>query len=256
MRSFPIALTFALLSCRPAAPAPGDDNARVNAIASLDRLEKAGVETQRGGPVGALQTDCGLGGARRDGSYHFVSTCAGRSVSPDGRLAIVQKAYESEQPPVEVQDRSGRALTTLPSISDDMPFTVYWAPNSRRFFVNHHVGSFMSAIHLFRVDGASAFEDGKLAASAVREAVRRYPCLRPTSVHPHGMRWSADSRRIILLTTSAAYACSLFGAAPGEFESLWMIGDVVSGKIDAGSVRPLPDEPPFPLPTDGPYADF
>ena len=254
MRCCLIALTLALLSCRPAAPAPDDDNSHVNA--SSGRLESSGVKTERGGPVGALQTDCGLGGALPDGSYQFVSTCAGRSVSPDGRFAVVQKAYQSEQPPVELQDRSGRTLATLTSISDDMPFTVHWAPNSRRFFVNHHVGSFMSAIHLFRVDGGSAVEERKLAASAVREAVRRYPCLRPSSVHPRGMRWSVDSRRIILVTASAAYACSLYGVTPGKFEPLWMIGDVGSGRIDAGSVRPPPDGGPFRLPTDGPYADF
>lgn len=207
-----------------------------------------------GAQVGALQTDCRLGGDRSDGSYQFVATCAGRSRSPDGRFAIVQRSYRDRQPPVALQDARGRTLARLRSLSDDMPFSVSWAPNSRWFFVNHHVGSFMDRLRLFEIVGRSAVERPALARSAVRIATRRYPCLPPQLVRPHGVRWARDSRRIVLFTVSASYACTEFGRRPGSWHPLWMIGDVRSGRLDPRSIRVQPEGQPLRMPRGGAYS--
>jgi hypothetical protein len=207
--------------------------------------------------VGALQTDCRLGGPQAPESYQFVVTCAGRSRSPDGRFAVVQRAYRERQPPIEFQDGRGRRLMLLHSLTDDMPFSVHWAPNSRWFFVNHHVGSFMHSLRLFQIVGRRAVERPALARSAVRIATRRYPCLRPDWVNPSGVRWSRDSRRILLVTISASYACSPeFGARPGSWQPLWMIGEVRSGRIVPGSIRVDRGNEGLRMPTDGPYRPF
>lgn len=207
--------------------------------------------------VGALQTDCRLGGAQSDGSYQFVATCAGRSRSPDGRFAVVQRTYRDRQPPIELQDGRGRTLAKLRSLTDDMPFSIAWAPNSRWFFVNHHVGSFMDRLRVFEVVGRFAVERPALPNSAVRIATRRYPCLRPAWVKPNGVRWARDSRRIVLFTISATYACSPeFGARPGNWQSLWMIGDVRTGLVESGSIRVQPGNQPLRMPQDGVYSSF
>jgi hypothetical protein len=206
--------------------------------------------------IGALQTDCRLGGAADSLSYQFVATCAGRSSSPNRRFAIVQHAYDDKQPPIEFQDARGRTLTRLRTLSDDMPFSVSWAPNSRWFFVNHHVGSFMDVLQIFEIVGRSAVERPLLVRSAVKLATRRYPCLLPASVLPNGARWAGDSRRIVLVTISAPYACTVISRKHGTWQSLWMIGDVQSGLIDPKSIRVQPNDKPFQAPHDGPYAHF
>jgi hypothetical protein len=207
--------------------------------------------------VGALQTDCRLGGRGADGSYQFVATCAGSAQSPDRRFAIVQRAYREIQPPIELQDALGRTLARLPSLADDMPFSVMWAPNSQWFFVNHHVGSFMDALRVFEIVGRSALERRALANSVVRIATRRYPCLPPNGVYPNGVRWSRDSRRIVLFTISAPYACSAeFRRRPGTWHSLWMIGDVRSGLVEPGSIRVQPDDQPLRMPHGGSYSNL
>lgn len=204
--------------------------------------------------VGALQTDCGLGGGLSDGSYQFVSTCAGRAQSPDGRLAIVQRAYRDAQPPIELRDDRDRTLASLPGISDNMPFSVSWAPNSRWFFVNHHVGSFMDELKVFEIVGNRAVERPALHASAVRIATDWYPCLPPGMVRPRGYRWTADSRRVVLVTLSATYACHPdFSQRRGTWRPLWMIGDVRTGRVVTGSVRAALDSGPLEPPRDGQY---
>jgi hypothetical protein len=203
--------------------------------------------------VGALQTDCGLGGEQGDGTYQFVATCAGRSRSPDGRFTIVQRSYRDRQPPIELRDARGRTLARLRSLSDDMPFSVSWAPNSRWLFVNHHVGSFMDTLQLFEIVGRAAVERPALVRSAVRIATRRYPCLPPAMVLPNGVRWARDSRRIVLFTISAPYACTLFHR-PGSWHSLWMIGDVRSGRVDARSIRVQLDNERSQSPRGGVYS--
>jgi hypothetical protein len=206
--------------------------------------------------VGSLQTDCALGGERDGGSYQFVATCAGRARSPDGRFAIVQRAYREEQPAIELQDAIGRTLAPIPALSDDMPFSVSWAPNSRWFFVNHHVGSFMDTLRVFEIVGRTAVERPALGEAAVRLATTRYPCLPPELVRPNGVRWARDSRRIVLFTISATWACTVFGRRPGTWHSLWMIGDVSSGRIDPRSIVAQSDERPLEMPKKGAYSRF
>jgi hypothetical protein len=203
--------------------------------------------------VGALQTDCGLGGVQRDGAYQFVATCAGRAASPDGRFAVVQKAYEDEQPPIELRDGQGRVLAALPSLSDDMPFSVSWAPGSRWFFVNHHVGSFMDVLQIFEIVGETAVERPALVQSAVKIATARYPCLPADQVLPNGVRWTRDGQGIVLVTISRPDACDLAGRL-GQWRSLWMIGEVGNGRVSPASIRAQADDTLLRAPSDGPYA--
>jgi hypothetical protein len=204
--------------------------------------------------VGALQTDCRLGGVEQNGSYQFVATCPGRALSPDGRLAVVQKAYRENQPTIELQNNRGRVLGRMRSLSDDMPFSVSWAPNSRWFYVNHHVGSFMDTLQVFEVVGNRAIERKELPAAAASVAATRYPCLSPRMVNPNGMKWTRDSRDIVILTVSRTDACTDFARRPGNWHSLWMIGDVRSGLIKRASIRVQSDNGPLQMPTNGPYA--
>lgn len=207
--------------------------------------------------VGAFQTDCKLGGPQPDHSYQFVNTCAGRAVSPDGRFAVVQKAYDDDPQPIALQDSRGRTLTQLYSLSDAMPIAVTWAPNSRWFFVNHDVGSFMNVLQVFEIVNQKAVERRGLVRSAVRVARQRYPCLPVDMVYPNGARWSSDSRRIILFTVSRPDACASYNSKrPGSFRSLWMIGDVRTGLVAHGSVRVQPDDGPLEVPQTGAYAGF
>ncbi|WP_260921989.1 hypothetical protein [Novosphingobium sp. 9] len=206
--------------------------------------------------VGALQTDCDLGGLQPDGSYQFIATCAGEARSPDGRIAIVQKAYDDEQPPIEVHDVHGKVSQTLRVLSDDMPFSVSWAPNSRWFFVNHHVGSFMDTLQVFEIVNSTVVERPALGRAVVKIATTRYPCLPPRMVLPNGVRWSSDSEHLVMVTISAPYACAEFAKHPGSFHSLWMIGDVRDGHVDLSSVRVQSDDRPFVMPKDGPYRGF
>lgn len=187
--------------------------------------------------VGALQTDCKLGGQGKAG-YQFVATCPGRARSPDGRFAVVQRAYRDRQPPIELRDAKGRLVATLPSLSDDMPFTVHWAPNSRWFFVNHHVGSFMDVLRIFEIADGKPIERPALVRAAVRIASRRYPCLRPDMILPSGTRWARGGSAIVLVTISRADACSAeYTRRPGSWQPLWMIGDVRTAKVDARSIQ-------------------
>ncbi len=203
------------------------------------------------------QEACKDVGKQPDGSYQFLSDCPGRSLSPDGRFALVQKIQGDNQLPVEFQDAQGRTLVKLPSLTDDMPYAATWSPNSRWIMVNHHVGSFMDELQLFEVIGHSAVERSRLVKSAARLATRRYPCLPRDMVLPNGVRWSRDSRRIILVTVSAPYSCTIFGRRKGgTWHSLLMIGDVATGRIEPGSVRVQPDNKPFETPKDDVYSAF
>ncbi len=188
--------------------------------------------------VGALQTDCELGGQGKAGGYQFVATCPGRARSPDGGFAVVQRAYQDQQPPIELRDARDRVVATLPELSDDMPFTVYWAPNSRWFFVNHHVGSFMDVLRIFEIADGRPIERPALVRSAVKIASRRYPCLRPDMILPSGARWTRGGRAIVLVTISRVDACSTdYTTTPGSWQPLWMIGDVRTGMVQARSIQ-------------------
>ncbi|MDF2387534.1 hypothetical protein JMG10_39185 [Nostoc ellipsosporum NOK] len=191
--------------------------------------------------VGALQTDCKLGGGG-PGGYQFVATCAGRARSPDGHFAVVQRAYQDKQPPIEVQDARGRVVARLSSISDDMPFSVHWAPNSRWFFVNHHVGSFMDVLRVFEIAGGKVIERPALGRAAVKTASLRYPCLGRDMVLPNGVRWARGGHSIVLVTISRPDACSSDHTnRPGRWKPLWMIGDARTGRVEARSIQPNRD---------------
>jgi hypothetical protein len=204
--------------------------------------------------VGALQTDCRLGGPQQNGGYQFVATCAGQSVSPDGHFAVVQKAYQNTQPAIELRDGRGRVLRKLRSLSDDMPFSVFWAPNSRWFFVNHHVGSFMDTLQVFQIVAGGAVERNALPKAAASIAATRYPCLYPRMVNPNGFKWSPDSKRIVIFTVSRTDACTDFARRPGNWHSLWMIGEIQTGQIERASIRVQPDDRPLRMPNNGPYS--
>ena len=202
----------------------------------------------------AFYTDCRSVGGRIATGYQFIATCAGRSWSPDRRYSIVQRAYENEQPPIEVRDARGRTIATLKSLGDDMPFRVFWSRDSRWFFVNHHVGSFMDEMQLFEITGGSVVERGTLVRSAVRAAVGRFPCLPPRGVLPNGARWLPDGRRIVLVTISRPDACADSARRPRVWKPLWMIGDARTGRIDQRSVRIARGDGELQEPRDGPYA--
>lgn len=112
----------------------------------------------------------------------------------------------------------------------------------------------MDTLQVFEIVGGTAIERPALANAAVRLATTRYPCLHPGWVHPNGVRWTHDSRQIVLFTISASYACSEMTKRPGSWHSLWMIGDVTSGLIDPDSVRVQSDNQPMQIPQDDAYS--
>lgn len=206
--------------------------------------------------VGALTTDCKAGGFNRQHTvYQFVATCPGRAPSPDGRLAVVQHAYRDRQPPIELQDARGKTLARLTTLSDDMPFAVLWSPDGRWLAVNHHAGSFMDELRLFEVVRQRIVERRTLVIAAKRQAVSRYRCLKPDAVLPSAMRWSKDSRHLVIVTISSPYACSE-NAKAGDWWPLWMIGDAVTGRVDTNSVRADKAEGALQEPRDPLYRRF
>lgn len=187
--------------------------------------------------IGALTTDCRASGFNaRKTAYQFVATCPGRAPSPNSQFAIVQHAYRDRQPPIELQDSRGKILVRLTSLSDDMPFTVLWSPDGHWLAVNHHVGSFMDELQIFEIVNRRIVERPALAKSAKQQAVSRYRCLNPADVLPSAIRWSKDSRRLMMVTISSLYACS-DTAKIGDWWPLWMIGEVRTGQVDFRSIR-------------------
>lgn len=206
--------------------------------------------------VGALQPSCTLGGTPDDHAYQFVPTCAGQAVSPDGRLAVVQQAYDNEQPVIEFQNAEGSLLSRLPSLSDDMPFSVSWSPDSHWFLANHHVGSFMDVLQVFEVVNGMAVERTSLTEAAVSIAKDRYPCLRRDMILPNSSRWTRDGRGVVMVTISRPDACSGdYGGEPGDWKPLWMIGDLATGTIDPTSIRIQATDGPLAIPKDGVYSE-
>ncbi|MBJ6122307.1 hypothetical protein JAO74_10945 [Sphingomonas sp. BT553] len=206
--------------------------------------------------IGALSTDCKASGFDRGHrAYQFVATCAGRAMSPDGRYAIVQRAYRDHQPPIELQTAGGRVVARLPELSDDMPFVVLWSPDSRRIAVNHHVGSFMDDLRLFEIVGNKVVPRSALIVAAKHLAVQRFRCLSPGAVLPNAARWSADGHRLMIVTVSSLYACSDTAKA-GDWWPLWMIGDVRTGRIDPASIRIDKADGPLREPRDTLYRGF
>ncbi|WP_243403021.1 MULTISPECIES: hypothetical protein [Bacteria] len=215
-----------------------------------------GFASSTSAQIGALTTDCKASGFNRSKTaYQFVATCPGRAPSPDGRLAIVQHAYRDRQPPIELQDAKGKTLAHLATLADDMPFAVLWSRDGRWLAVNHHVGSFMDELQLFEIVGRQIVRRRALVTAAKRQAVTRYRCLRPDSVLPSAVRWSKDSRHLMVVTISSPYACSE-NAKAGDWWPLWMIGDVATGRIDAKSVKVDKAEGALHEPRDPLYRSF
>jgi hypothetical protein len=162
---------------------------------------------------------------------------------------------------VSLVDAQGQFLDDLPQLMDGMPFVLFWSPRSDWFFVNHYQGSTMEELRLFHVVNRQVIEHSALFSEATQVSVERNPCLRRTgTVQASGWRWSRDGRRIALVAYAHPAACIPPGAnRPGRpdeaVESLWMIGDARSGRIDPASVRVRRDGVGK-LPTDGPYANF
>ena len=204
----------------------------------------------------ALDTDCSHGGANGAG-YQFIATCPGKAVSPDGKWAIVTSS--GEEGGARLESAGGKLEDELTALRDSMPFGVYWSPRSDWFFVNHYLGSGQDRLRVFEIVNRTAIERSSVFASATRVAVARYPCLaHHASIVASGWRWSRDGRRIAMAVYARPDACHVEGPPRewhpiGEWEVLWMIGDVESGNIDLKSVRVRADGV-GPLPTDGPYA--
>ena len=209
-------------------------------------------------PGGALDTDCshvadGLAGP----GYQFIVGCPGRAIAPNGRWAVEQAPGEAGG--VRLSDPQGRLLDDIPSLMDGMPFVLAWSPRSDWFFANHYQGSSMEQLRVFQIVNRDAIERSAVFAEATRVAVERYPCLsRTATVYASGWRWSGDGRRIAMTVYSRPDACLVERGRgdwvpDGNWEVLWMIGDVGSGHIDPASVRVRPNGV-GPMPTDGPYA--
>jgi hypothetical protein len=229
----------------PALPGVGGPNPR--------GAEPVSEAPSQGPPPGL---DCsGLG--RRGGlaGYQFHPPCAGRAVAPNGRWAVEVVAGTGR---VQLSGPEGQLLDEIPGLADAMPFVVYWSPRSDWFFANHYLGSGLEQLRIFQIVNRSVIERSSVYAYATDEMVSRFPCLgRAATVVASGLRWSRDGRRIALTAYARPDACLVEreGAwvAHGQWEPLWMIGDVESGHIDGSSVRVRPDGGPE-LPTDGPYA--
>ena len=235
------------------AAAPDGQTAQVAVNSTLE----TGQEPPAPLPGGALDTDCshvadGLGGP----GYQFIATCTGRSESPDRRFAVVRRG--GEQGGVILSDQAGRLLVEIPSLNDAMPFTLFWSPRPAWFFANHYLGSGQERLRVFEIVGGNAIERSAVFAEATREIVRRYPCLgRDASIAASGWRWSRDGRRIAMIVYTRPDACGRWGEngewrTGPDWDPLWMIGDVETGRIDPASVR-VRRGGVGAMPADGPY---
>ena len=211
-------------------------------------------------PGGALDADCshvadGLGGP----GYQFIATCPGKSIAPNGKWAVTKEGGESGA--VTLAEAQGQELDEIPNLTNDMPFVVMWSPRSNWFLANHYLGSGLDRLRIFEIVNRSAIERSDVFADATRQIVRRYPCLgRTATVDASGWKWSRDGRRIAMTVYSRPDACWVDdpngqGHVDGDWEVLWMIGDVETGKIDPASIR-VRKNGTGPFPTTGPYADF
>jgi hypothetical protein len=213
-------------------------------------------------PGGAFDVDCshvgkGLGGP----GYQFIATCPVRSVAPNGRWAVEQTGGEAGG--VSLTDAEGEPLDDLPQLMDGMPFVLFWSPRSDWFLVNHYQGSTMDQLRVFQIVNREAIERSAVFAEATRIMVERNPCLARAQsgrVYASGWRWSRDGRRIALVAYAHPAACippvaSRPGHEDEDVETLWMIGEAASGRIDPASVRERPGGLGD-MPADGPYAGF
>jgi hypothetical protein len=151
---------------------------------------------------------------------------------------------------VDLVGADGRILDDMPDLLDRLSANVVWSPRSDWFYVNHSPGTGMERLRVFQVVNNIVVERSSVFAEAARVMVSRYPCLsRGASVLASGRRWSRDGKSIALVAYARRDACS----AGGEWQALWMIGDVETGRIDPASVR-VRSGGIAPMPEDGAYA--
>jgi hypothetical protein len=206
-----------------------------------------------------LAVDCGSVG-REPGlsAYTFQPPCAGRSIAPNGRWGIEMIARTGA---VRLAGADGLTIDDIPNLQDGMPFVLEWSPRSDWFLANHALGRGEERLRLFQLVNRSVVERSALFAEASREMVRRFPCLgREGDVRASGRRWSADGRRVALVAYAPSDACLVRRGAgdfavEGDWQPLWMIGEVESGRIDPESIRARPGGIGD-VPSDGPYAAF
>ena len=211
-------------------------------------------------PGGAFDRDCSHAGRGLDDrGYRFITSCAGRAVSSDGRWAVVRG--EGDQGSVTLRDAEDRLLDDIPNLNDAMPFILHWSPHGDWFFANHYQGSSLERLRVFEIVNRTAVERSGVYANAIRAAVDRYPCLgRSASVFASGWQWSRDGRRIAMTVYARPNACLVERGEDnwvpdGEWHVLWMIGDVRTGRIDPASVR-VRRNGVGRMPNDGPYAEL
>jgi hypothetical protein len=164
---------------------------------------------------------------------------------------------------VSLAEAEGEFLDDLPQLMDGMPFVLFWSPRSDWFLVNHYQGSTMEQLRVFQIVNREAIERSAVFAEAAKIMVVRHPCLarrKSGRVYASGWRWSRDGRRIALVAYAHPAACIPPAANPSghgdeHVDSLWMIGDAQSGRIDPASVRVRPGGLGD-LPTKGPYEGF
>ena len=118
----------------------------------------------------------------------------------------------------------------------------------------------MERLRVFQVVNRAVVERSAIYAEAVEVMTERYPCLMQGAfVAASGLRWSEDGRRIMLVAYARPDACQvprdIGPEAARQWEPLLMIGEVESGRIEAGSVRPRRNRL-GPMPSDGPYASL
>jgi len=207
---------------------------------------------------GALDTDCSHVGDEGYG-YQFIVTCPGKALSPDGRFVVEQEGGKTSE--IFVSDREGRKLETLYALMDGMPFVVMWSPKGDWFAANHYLGSGSDRVRLFQVFNTMAVERSAVFAEAARTITARYPCLaRGASIYASAWKWSLDGRRVAMAVYARPDACLVKTRMDrwepdGDWEVLWVIGDVESGRIDPASVR-VRANGVGPMPDKGPYAGF
>jgi hypothetical protein len=241
---------------------PTGDAARVRSRA--DTVPPRVAQPAPMGFVTALDDDCTHGGLLPSRGTQFVGGCAGIAWSPDGRYAVRQDkriGKDAEGATVLLVGRRNEPWDDISALRDDMPFVVKWSPNARWFYVNHYLGSSQDRLRLFEVVNHSAVEQSGIYADAIRAMVARYPCLaRHATVVASAWRWSHDGNKLLLVAYTRPDACSAepgerIVGRPGDWEPLWMIGDVRTGRIDRASIR-MRSKDTGPPPKDGPYAQF
>ncbi len=212
--------------------------------------------SDRGRPADA---DCSTVGREPGASaYTFRPPCACRSIAPNGRWGIETIARTGA---VRLAGQDGLTIDEIPNLADGAPFVLEWSPRSDWFFVNHALGRGEDRLRLFQIVNRAVVERSALFAEASREMVSRFPCLvRSGEVRVSGRKWSADGSRVALVAYAPADACLARRGAgdfavEGEWQPLWMIGEVETGRIDPRSVR-ASSGGIAELPSDGPYADF